>query len=158
MDADSMIRHISQELADVAVVESAGDSFFFHERGDRVMPFATVVTGDHGDGISEPLARAGAYRVSVGLTKAGYTALFGDPPRDRDERGVLDTGFDHATQDRVVPHPHYASQYWVCVVNPGPATAATVRELLADAHAYATRKAERRVRRSAGIDISDGKS
>ena len=153
-----MIRHIGQELADVAVVENMGDSFFFHERGDRVMPFATVVTSDHGDGISAPLAREGAYRVSIGLTKPGYTALFGDPPRDRDARGVLDTGFDHDTEDRVVPHPHYASQYWVCVLNPGPATTATVRELLAHAHAFATRKAERRARRGAGLTASNGKS
>jgi hypothetical protein len=148
MDADSMIRHISHDLPDVAVAQQMGDSFFFHERGDRVMPFATVVRHDHGDGISAPLAREGAYRVSIGLTKAGYTALFGDPPRERGARGVLDTGFDHATEDRVAPHPHYASQYWVSVLNPGPATTAAVRELLADAHAYATRKAERRAHRS----------
>ncbi|MHA6626667.1 DUF6194 family protein [Pseudonocardia sichuanensis] len=158
MDAASMIRHISDELTDVAVVQNMGDWFFFHERGDRVMPFATVVTSDHGDGISAPLAREGAYRVSIGLTKPGYTALFGAPPRDRDARGVLDTGFDPGTEDRVVPHPHYASQYWVCVLNPGRATTATVRELLVEAHAHATRKAERRTRRNAGLTADNGKS
>ena len=46
-----------------------------------------------------------------------------------------------------MPHPYYASQYWVCVVNPSSATFEEVRPLLAEAHAFAVRKAERRADR-----------
>lgn len=38
-----------------------------------------------------------------------------------------------------MPHPTYASQYWVCVVNPGGATLAAIRRLLVAAHGFAAR-------------------
>lgn len=147
MDAATVISHLTDEFADVAVVESSGDSFFFHEHGDRTMPFATVVTGDRGADTLSDLDRQGAFRLSIGLRKATYQEMFGVPPHDRDERGVLDTGFDPAVQDRLMPHPYYASQYWVCIVSPREATFGSVRPLLAEAHAFAARKAERRAGR-----------
>jgi hypothetical protein len=36
--------------------------------------------------------------------------------------------------DEVIPHPVYGKQGWVCVLNPGPATADKVRDLLSEAH------------------------
>jgi hypothetical protein len=144
MDDAAVARCITEELGRVAVVESSGDTFFFHEEGDRMTPFATIVTSDQ----VADLSRAGAYRLNIGLTKATYRELFGVPPRDRDERGVLDTGFDQDVADRLMPHPYYASQYWVCVVNPRATTFGAVRPLLAEAYAFAARKAERRARPS----------
>ncbi|MEV8098147.1 DUF6194 family protein [Kitasatospora sp. NPDC085879] len=37
----------------------------------------------------------------------------------------------------------YAVQGWVCILNPGPATADRARALLADAHARAARRHRR---------------
>ncbi|MHA6619619.1 DUF6194 family protein [Pseudonocardia sp. DLS-67] len=146
-----MIRYISEELNHVVAVESEGDTFFTydptgHPPEGAWQPFATVVTSDRHDRVSK-LDRDGAYRRGVGLTKATHTRLFGDPPRQRDDDWVLDTEFDHATEDRLMPHPHYGSQYWVCVVNPGEATFEEVEPLLAEAYAAAVRKAERRASR-----------
>lgn len=151
MDARSVIRYISEELDHVVAVESEGDTFFTYDPSGRPpkgawQPFATVVTSDRHDRVSK-LDRDGAYRLNVGLTKAAYTGLFGPPPRQRDDGWVLDTGFDYATEDRLMPHPHYGSQHWVCVVNPGEATFEEVEPLLAEAHAAAVRKAERRASR-----------
>jgi Family of unknown function (DUF6194) len=148
MDARSVIRYISEELDHVVAVESEGDTFFTYDPSGRPpggawQPFATVVTSDRHDRVSK-LDRDDAYRLNVGLTKATYTGLFGTPPRRRDDDRVLDTGFDYATEDRLMPHPHYGSQYWVCVVNPGEATFEELKPLLAEAHAFAVRKAERR--------------
>lgn len=155
MDVSAVIRHIT-DLDDVVTVEHAGDSFFFSGRSeDRTSPFATVVTGDHGERVSE-LDRDGAYRLNIGLTKATYTALFGPPPRQRDGDGVLDTGFDPTVRDRLFPHPFYASQYWVCVIDPSDATFDEVRPLLAEAHEFATRKAERRSERREGAPGTAG--
>jgi predicted DNA-binding protein (MmcQ/YjbR family) len=39
-----------------------------------------------------------------------------------------------------MPHPIYASQYWVCIVNHGEASWNSVRDLLAEAHEFAARK------------------
>jgi hypothetical protein len=144
MEAREMNRYIDETFDGITVAENSGDTFFIYDPGgdlppERQLPFATVVTGDRYDSVSG-LDRPGAYRLNIGVTKATYLARFGAPPTRRDANGVLDTGFDHAAVDTLTPHPIYASQYWVSVVNPGVATLGTVRELLAEAHAFAARK------------------
>lgn len=148
-----MKRHILDTFDGVTALEATGDTFLIYDpRGDlppeRQLPFATIVTGDHYDTASH-LDRPGAYRLNIGLTRATYTARFGPAPSARDEHGILDTGVDYAATDTLLPHPHYASQYWVCVINPGEATLPVVRTLLTEAHAFAARKyANHRARRS----------
>jgi Family of unknown function (DUF6194) len=144
MDASEMKRYICQVFDGINAVEASGDTFFMYDPdgdlpAERQMPFVTLVTGDHYDSVSD-LSRPGAYRLNIGLTKATYTGLFGAAPTRRGADGVLDTGYDYAAVDTVTPHPIYASQHWVSVVNPGAATLETVRTLLAEAHGFAARK------------------
>lgn len=139
-----MTRYIRSAFDGVNPVENSGDTFFIYDPArdlppERWFPFATIVTGDRHDTVSD-LDRPGAYRLNIGLTKATYVSRFGAAPRDRDEHGVLRTGFDYAAADTLMPHPVYGSQYWVCVVNPGEATLDTVRDLLAEAYEFAVRK------------------
>jgi hypothetical protein len=139
-----MRRYICEAFDGVTAADGSGDTFFMYDPdgdlpAERQFPFATIVTGDHYDSVSK-LDRPGAYRLNVGLTKATYAAWFGAAPTQRDADGVLDTGFDCAAVDTVMPHPIYASQHWVCVVNPGETTLETVRTLLAEAHGFAARR------------------
>jgi len=133
VDINELIAHITDTYAGVRVMEHAGDSFFLYDPdGDlppqRQQPFATIVTGDHYEQDSE-LDRDGAYRVNIGLTKAGYAELI--------DQSTVD---DHTSRDTLLPHPTYAGQHWVCVADPGPNTADTVRKLIADAYEFAVRK------------------
>lgn len=152
-----MKRYVCEMFDGVNAIDGSGDTFLLYDPNrdlppERQLPFATIVTGDHYDSVSE-LDRPGAYRINIGLTKASYTALFGPAPTHRDEHGVLETGFDYAATDTVMPHPTYASQYWVCVVNPGDATLDAVRRMLAEAHGFATRKyTNQRARRGQSHD------
>ena len=144
MDASELRRYVTDTFDGVWAVDNAGDTFFMyapdgHLPPERQIPFATLVTGDRYDRVSN-LDRPGAYRINIGLTKATYTALFGPAPTKRDADHVLETGFDYAAEDTVMPHPVYGSQYWVCVVHPGEATLDRVRAMLAEAHAFAARK------------------
>lgn len=153
MDATAMTRYIEENFDGVRVVENSGDKFFSYDPDgdlpdDRWFPFATIVTGDNYDSVSD-LSRPGAYRINIGLTKSAYAERFGAAPTSRDERGVLDTGFDYSVRDQVMPHPHYASQHWVCVVNPGPETTGAVRRMLDDAYDFAVRKHENQKARKA---------
>ncbi len=148
-----MKEHISSTFAGIRVAEASGDTFFLYDPdGDlppeRQMPFATIVTDDNYERVSE-LSRPGVYRLNIGLTKATYTAMFGAVPTKRDDQGVLETGFDYAERDRLMPHPVYASQHWVCVVSPGEATLDAVRPLLAEAYEFAARKHANHARRTA---------
>jgi Family of unknown function (DUF6194) len=144
MDANEMTSYINETFDGVNALENSGDMFFLYDPArdlppERQMPFATVVTGDHYETVSA-LDRPDTYRINIGLTRATYSSLFGVVPKVRDGQGVFQTGFDYAATDTLMPHPFYASQHWVCVVNPGEATLDTVRQLLAEAHEFAARK------------------
>ncbi|GIJ46786.1 hypothetical protein Val02_36720 [Virgisporangium aliadipatigenens] len=144
MNAAEMAQYIRDTFDGVHVMQNQGDTFFLYdpERDlppQRQMPFATVVTGDHYDRVSA-LDRPGFYRLNIGVTKATYVGLLGTPPTERDAAGLLDlTGHDLAAQDVFMPHPYYASQYWLSVINP-VSTLPAVREYLAEAHGFAARK------------------
>lgn len=61
---------------------------------------------------------------------------------------AVDTGHDFATVDRLLPHPVYGRQYWVCALNPSEATFQTVAQpLLAEAYDLAVSKYVKRVAR-----------
>ncbi|MCT2585112.1 DUF6194 family protein [Actinophytocola gossypii] len=144
MNAEEMKQHICETFDGIRVMENAGDIFLIYDPeadlpDERTFPFVTIVTGDNYDSVSA-LDEPGAYRLNIGLTKGTYTSMFGAAPTERDENGILVTGHDHAARDRLTPHPIYASQYWVAVVNPGPATRDAIPPLLAEAHAFAARK------------------
>src|SRR5919202_3105211 len=103
MDAAELRSYICATFDGVVAVDQDGDTFFRYdpdggEPPERWMPFATIVTGDRYDSVSN-LDRPGAYRVNVGVTKATYTAMFGAPPTARDANYVLDTGYDHTAVD-----------------------------------------------------------
>ncbi len=157
MNSSDMKRYVCETFDGVNALDGSGDTFLLYDPNhdlppERQLPFATIVTGDHYDSVSK-LNRPGAYRVNIGLTKASYTVLFGPAPTHRGENGVLETGFDYAATDRVMPHPVYASQYWVCVVNPGEASLDAVRTMLAEAHGFAARKyANQQARHGQGHD------
>ncbi len=47
------------------------------------------------------------------------------------------TDDDFTALDRLMPHPAYARQFWVCVLNLRPETFEEVKPLLAEAYARA---------------------
>ena len=67
--------------------------------------------------------------------------LTGYPPGEHDAQSVR---LDYTALDRLIPHPAYAAQAWVAILNPGEATAERARSLLTDAHALAARRHDRR--------------
>jgi hypothetical protein len=116
--------------------EIAWGDLFFYYAPDGVLPpgqpFATVVTKDYPDEPSSGLDRPGAFRVNVGAS-ADEVATW---------TGTVDVG--PTTADVVLPHPTYAAQGWLCVVDPGRRTAVHLRALLTSAHARARARFERR--------------
>lgn len=153
MNAEELTGLISSTFAGTRVMEAYGDTFFLYDPdGDlppeRQLPFATIVSDDNYEQVSD-LSRPGVYRLNIGLTKATYTARFGAVPTRRDEHGVFDTGFDYAESDRLMPHPVYAAQHWVCVVSPISTTFDEVHTLLVEAHEFAARKHANHARRTA---------
>jgi hypothetical protein len=151
MTQDEIIQFV-QELEGVAAVTAAegdgspeiawGDTFIYFDPDDdpanRMMPFATIVTKDYPDfDTASHLDRPGVFRLNVNVGRKTFSEQFGYPPAahpDNHDR------WDYQAADRLMPHPIYAEQGWAAIVNPGNATDATARTLLADAHARAARR------------------
>ncbi|WP_329237939.1 DUF6194 family protein [Actinoallomurus sp. NBC_01490] len=126
-----------------------GDTFFFHDPdgdtpADRRMPFATIVTKDYdGFDTASDLNRPGVFRLNIAVGRAAFEELLGEhlsPPAD----------VDYTALDTLLPHPVYAAQSWVAILNPGERTAEPARKLLTGAHARAVRAYQRRTARGRG--------
>jgi hypothetical protein len=137
MDQSEVHDAIVNELGGVDVVQARGDSFYFFDPRDgrpvdQRFPFATLVTGDllvDGSSVSKP----GVFRVAVGVSGSTFRALFGDDPEA--------TG-DPMELDRVVPHPVYARQHWVTVLNPSEETWKQFLPLLRESYEIQARQYE----------------
>jgi hypothetical protein len=151
MDQDAIIQYVSDTFTDVEVVRptdgpGAGDTFFYYAPHELDMtsqlPFATIVTKDYGDfdNLSQ-LNRPGVFRLNIGLSRDAFRALFGSAPG---EKSTESASYDFAALDRLMPHPVYAPQSYVCVLNPSPETFETVKPLLAEAYSLAAARYERK--------------
>jgi len=106
-----MIQQIRDAFPD-AVVATVDSAVFFSLDESHWPNFATVVwTDEHDEGAPSDLARDDVYRVNVGVDRETYQRLVGS---------IADP--DYAAFDRFVPHPVYAKQRWISVVNPSHAT------------------------------------
>lgn len=152
MTEDDIIRFVTGLPGVVAVTASEGDgspevawgdTFFSYDPegdlpADRRFPFATIVTKDYaGFDTASNLDRPGVFRLNIAVGRTEFQELVGYPPAAHADHH---TRFDYSATDRLMPHPVYAVQAWVSIVNPGEATAAQAQSLLTRAHARAARR------------------
>lgn len=133
-DRDSLIRLVRETLPDTVVAEMDGAVFFSLD--DKHWPnFATVVWTDAFDeGAPSNLSRHGVYRVNIELANAAFQAFVGD---------IADPEYD--VLDRLLPHPVYAKQRWVSILNPSHDTVRdVVLPLVSAAHDRLVTQRERR--------------
>lgn len=156
MNQDAIIHYVTDTFAGIEVLRptdgpGAGDTFIFYDPQHNLdpkhrLPFATIVTKDYGefDNTSQ-LDRPEVFRLNIGVSRDTFRALFGYAPGEGDTKG---TAYDFATLDRLMPHPVYTPQSWVCVLNPSPETFEAVKPLLAEAYSIvATRYASKQTNR-----------
>jgi hypothetical protein len=122
-----------------------GDSFIYYDPDDseanRKMPFATLVCSNYpGFDTASQLDRKGVFRLNIAVGRAAYERLLDHSPTAHAERYAC----DYAEFDTLIPHPIYAEQGWVSIVNPGPKTAEQAPQLLAEAHDLARTRHQRR--------------
>jgi hypothetical protein len=141
MDQAAIIEYIAQTFPGVEVVTGdagigAGDTFFFYDPQrntdpTRRIPFATIVTKDYGDFDNKSnLNRPDVFRLNIQVGRATLHSLFNDGET-----------FDYAALDQLLPHPVYAPQGFMCVLNPSRETfESRLEALLAQAYANAARR------------------
>jgi len=135
-DPEAIARIILERYPDTDVVEALGATFFSLDPETHWPNFATIVTTDeHDEGAPSRLSRPGTFRLNLGVGRATFERLVGavDQP-------------DYAAFDRILPHPVYARQRWISILNPSDATFRdVVLPLLAEAYdRVAVQRARRR--------------
>ena len=125
-DHDHVARFITEAFPDTDVVTAMGATFFSLDPEKHWPNFATIVTTDEHDmgSPSNLTARPDVYRLNIGLSRQTFDRLVGG-----------ETDPDYAALDRLLPHPVYAQQHWVSILNPSAGTFETiVKPLLTEAY------------------------
>lgn len=122
-DPSGITEYLRLTYPETDVFEMDGATFFSFDPENHWPAFATILTKDDHNPASR-LSRPGVYRLNIGVDRATFERLVGDAE-------VLDL----AEFDRILPHPDYAKQHWLCILNPSASTfEEVVRPLLALAH------------------------
>ena len=120
---DAITRYITETYPDTVVAHAEGATFFSLDES-HWPNFATIVTGEAFDDGSN-LSRPGVFRLNIGaLSRDTFQRLVGD---------LADPDFTEL--DRLLPHPVYAKQRWVAILNPSQRSfEEIVKPLLAETH------------------------
>jgi len=140
MDEQAIIDYVGQTCSGVDVVRptegvGAGDTFFIYDPERNLsdkqrFPFATIVTKDYGDfDATSNLNRDGVFRLNVGVSRETFRAVFPNTE-----------AHDSAALDVLIPHPVYAAQSWISVLNPSAERFEQLKPLVAEAYARAVRR------------------
>jgi len=136
MNESSVVDYIIKTFPGVETTTSFGYTFFFY-RSDRKLPFATLASSDNDFDRISNLDRPGVFRLNIGISKQTFQSLFGTAKVDVNS-------YDFTALEVIMPHPHYAPQYFICVLSPSEATFERIRPLLAEAYDIAVRRYTRR--------------
>lgn len=122
-DPEAITQQIMETWPETDLVTIDGGAFFSLDPEKHFPIFATIVWTDDFDQASG-LSRAGAFRVNMGVGRETFEQRVG---------GV--EAPDYTAFDRFLPHPVYAAQRWVSILNPSHATyREAVLPLLTEAH------------------------
>ena len=139
---ESVARYITETWPDTAVAAIPGAWFFSLDPVRHFPNFATIVTNDDHDQASD-LNREGVWRLNIGVGKATFERLVGEQLAAGD--------IDYTALDTILPHPVYAAQRFVAILNPSATTfESEIKPLLAEAYA----KVERQHRLKSGEPAS----
>jgi Family of unknown function (DUF6194) len=132
---DDIHRYILETYPDTIVAAIEGGTFYSCDPAN-FPNFATVVTSDAFDDASN-LTRPDAYRLNIGLSRDTFQRLVGEQEAP-----------DYTALDQLMPHPVYAKQQYVSILNPSAESFdRMIKPLLEEAHA---RTAAQYARRQAG--------
>lgn len=127
---------LQQHCPELQSSQVDGNIFCFYGT-ERMMPFLTLVSEDSYD-ITGQLRQPGDYRLSIGLDKATYTHCFPElQPADLKQ-------YNFSPYNTLMPHPVYAVQNWVCILNPEPSGWEALLPLISVAYTQAQSRAARK--------------
>jgi hypothetical protein len=143
MQVADIIERIVTGFEGVVPKSSWGETSMFYNPG-KLLPngvyFCTLKEQNGENDKASDLNREGTFRLSLGISKAAYEELFGSRPKRPVKGGIIDTGHDFTAKNEVMPHPIYGWMSWIQVLNPSKSTFERLLPLIAEAHANAVIK------------------
>ncbi len=125
------------KLENVEREENFGYAFFF-VGDDHRLPFVTLADSDNDyDNVSN-LNRDGVFRINIGVSRETFNNLVGESSAEPIDYSVLDT---------FLPHPDYARQNFICILNPSGENVKTTKKLILEAHSIATVRFQRKAKK-----------
>ena len=124
-DPETIVDYLTATYPATDVVTIPGAWFFSLDPENHWPNYATIVTTDEHDmgSPSNLTARSDVFRLNLGVDKATF------------QRYDTDAEPDYAALDTVLPHPVYAAQRWISILDPSWSTwNKTVVPLIAVAH------------------------
>jgi len=117
--------------------ENFGYVFFF-VGDDHRLSFVTIANSDNDfDNVSN-LNREGVFRVNIGISKETFKNLI---VKSNDEL------IDYSVLNTFLPHPDYAQQNFVCILNPSGENIEITKKLIAEAHSIAAKRLQRKAKK-----------
>lgn len=114
--------------------ENFGYIFYF-VGDDHMLPFVTIANSDSDyDNVSN-LSREGVFRVNIGIKRETFDQLIGDFEADK---------VDYSQLNILLPHPDYAKQNFVCILNPSGSNIELTKQLIEEAHGLAAERWRRK--------------
>lgn len=133
MSLQTIEQYLTQQLPNVTNLDSFGYRFFFYE-SDQVLPFVTIATSDNEHDNRSNLDREGVFRVNIGISKDSYNKLFTGAQTD----------WDYTALNRFMPHPDYAAQYYICILNPDEDLLPETIRFMEEAHLIAKNRFDKK--------------
>jgi hypothetical protein len=111
-DPEAITCIMQERYPDTDVVQALRATFFSLDPEKHWPNFATIVTTDeHDEGAPSQLSRPGTFRLNIGVGRETFERLVGSIAEP-----------DYAAFDRIFPHPVYAKQRWISILNPSEQT------------------------------------
>ena len=133
----SEVEAFVSNLDNVQRDDSYGYAMYF-VGDEHLVPFVSVASSDNEYDSVSNLNREGVYRINIGVGRETFDTLVGN---------MKSEDIDYAALDVLMPHPEYAKQHFVCILNPSGDNEAYTKELIVEAHSLATSRLERKTNR-----------
>ena len=141
--------YLINALEGIVAQEAWGETAYFYNPGNvlkRGTYFATVKQKDGDNDKASALDRDGIWRLSLGVEKSKFTAMFGTQPPRPAKGCSIEGPWVHTQLNTIMPHPVYGWMSWIAVLNPDDQTFEHSKLLIESAHNRAKTTFDKRVR------------
>ena len=133
----SQVEAFVSSLDNVQRDDSYGYAMYF-VGDEHMVPFVSIASSDNEYDKVSNLNREGVYRINIGVGRETFDSLVGSSKSE---------DIDYSALDVLMPHPEYAKQHFVCILNPSGANEELTKTLIVEAYDLAATRLQRKANR-----------